>query len=318
MRRKRFSAAATIARPRSRAMDKDAIESYKKAGNLTGRAREYGATLIKPGVKLLDVANQVEKFVRDNGGELAFPCCISINEDAAHYSPSFADERVFQEGDVVKLDTGVHFDGWVGDTATTVEVGTDRFRAMQDAVRQALEAGVAQVSAGVKIETISQAIEEKLRGNGIQPIVNLTGHSLDHYHLHAGLSIPNVAASASGRVEAGMAIAIEPFGTDGVGKVKDASGGHIYHYMAPRPQRDPNARAALDYIRKNHEQLPFSERWLNGVVSEERLPYTLRLLERSGAIKQYPVLREARGGQVCQFEHTVLILEDETIVTTRL
>ncbi len=298
-------------------MDPEAIESYKKAGNLTARAREYGATLIKPGVKLIDVATDVEKFVLSNGGNMAFPCCISINEDAAHYTPGVGDVRTFAEGDVVKLDTGVHIDGWVGDTAITVEVGTDRFGAMKDAVKAALEAGVAAVAPGARIEVISGAIENVLRSHGVQPIVNLTGHSLDQYHLHAGLSIPNVAASASGKVDAGMAIAIEPFGTDGVGKVKDSGGGHIYHFMGARPQRDPHARAALDYIMKNHERLPFAERWLTDAVPEARIPYALRILERTGAVKHYPVLREARNGQVCQFEHTVLVLEDGAIVTTR-
>jgi methionyl aminopeptidase len=299
-------------------MDAHAIESYKKAGNLTARAREYGATLIKPGVKLADVAAQVERFVLDNGGGLAFPCCISLNADAAHFTPGVGDERVFQEGDVVKLDTGVHFDGWVGDTAITVEVGTERFAAMRQAVREALEAGVSQVRPNVAIEDVSRAVEQVLRSHGLQPIVNLTGHSLDHYHLHAGLSIPNVAASAHGRIGTNIAIAIEPFGTDGAGKVKDSQGGHIYHYMGSRPVRDPQARAALEHIQKHHEKLPFAERWLAGAIPEARIPYAMRMLERAGAVKQYPVLREAKGGQVAQFEHTVLVLEDEVVVTTRL
>lgn len=299
-------------------MKPEAVESYRKAGNLTARAREFGATLIKPGVKLIDVADQVENFVRENGGQLAFPCCISLNQDAAHFTPGIGDEQVFKDGDVVKLDTGVHVDGWVGDTATTVEIGTDRFGAMREAVKEALEAAVSTVRAGVRIEDVSRAIEEKIRGGGFQPIVNLTGHSLEQFHLHAGLSIPSIAATATGKLEANMAIAIEPFATDGAGRVKDSVGGHIYHFMAARPQRDPHARAALDHIRKHHAELPFAERWLRGVVPDERIAYVMRLLERSGALKQYPVLREARDGQVTQFEHTVVILEDETIVTTRL
>lgn len=293
------------------------LESYKKAGALAARAREYGAGLIKPGVKRIDVASAVERFIYDNGGKPAFPCCISVDSDAAHDTPGVLDERVFVEGQVVKLDTGVQFDGWIGDTAITVEVGTDRYAELKRATQEALAAALEVAKPGAKIPDVSAAIEAAIRGFGFQPIVNLTGHSVDQYHQHAGVSIPNIAATARGQLLPGMAVAIEPFSTDGKGKIKDSVGGHIYHYMGPKPQRDPHARTALEFIQKNHDRLPFAERWMTEAIPAERVNYTMRILERSGAVKQYPVLREIGGGQVTQFEHTILILEDEAYVTTR-
>jgi methionyl aminopeptidase len=298
-------------------LDEKAIESYKKAGELAARAREYGATLVKPGAKLLDVATEVERWVKEAGGEPAFPCCISIDADAAHETPGVLDERVFVEGQVVKLDVGVQVDGWIGDTAITVEVGTRKYEPLQRAVLEALEAGLSQVRAGVAIRAISEAVERVLKSHGYLPVANLTGHSVDQYVQHAGVTIPNVASMARGHIEAGTAIAIEPFGTDGQGKIKNSNGGHIWHFMGARPVRDAQARAALEHIQKNYAKLPFAERWVAGAVPANRVNYVMKVLERSGSLKEYPILREVAGGQVVQYEHTCLVLEDEVVVTTR-
>lgn len=297
-------------------MDAAAIESYKKAGNVAGRARDYGATLVKPGAKLIDVAEAVEKFIRDNGAQPAFPCCISLDADAAHDTPPPLDERVFQAGQVVKLDCGAQVDGYIGDTAITVEIESEKFAPLRAASQAALKAAMAVVKPNVPIRHISEAIENAVRGAGFAPIANLTGHSVDKYHQHAGLSIPNVAATAHGHVPPGSAIAIEPFATDGAGKVKDSSGGHIWHLTAPKPQRDPTARAALEYVAKHHPHLPFAERWVANAIPANKVAYAMKLLERSGAARQYPILHEARNGQVAQYEHTFVVLENEVIVTT--
>ncbi len=297
--------------------DADALEKYRKAGNITGRAREYGASLLAPGVKIIDVAIAVEEFIRKEGGEPAFPCCMSMNEDAAHDTPAPGDDRVLNEGDLVKLDCGVQVDGYIGDTAITVEVGTSRRQHLIAAARQALDAALDTARAGVEIRAIGAAVENTVKGLDLRPVANLTGHSLERYHQHAGLSIPNVAAG-TGTLEAGTAVAIEPFVTDGVGKVRDTIGGNIYHLQAGRPPRDPVARKALQYISEHHAKLPFAGRWVESAVDARKLPYALRTLERNGNLHHYPVLREAGDGWVAQMEHTVLILEDGIEITTRV
>lgn len=297
-------------------MDAETLGKYKKAGDINARARALGASLIAPGVGLLEVAEKVEAFIRDQGGAPAFPCCISIDHDAAHDTPAVNDERVFVEGQVVKLDCGTHIDGFIGDTAITVEVGTDRFAEMKRAAQEALDAALRTIKPNGAVEDVSAAVEQVIRSFGFQPVANLTGHSVDQYHQHAGISIPSVAATAHGKFTPDTAVAIEPFVTDGRGRVKDSVGGNIYHFMGARPVRDKYARQALDHIKIHHDQLPFAGRWLADVLPPERVPQALRFLERSGAVKQYPVLREIGGGQVTQFEHTMVILEDEIVVTT--
>lgn len=297
-------------------MDASAIASYLKAGSIAGRARDYGATLVVEGAKLIDVAEAVEAFVRKEGGEPAFPCCISRNEDAAHYTPSVADTATFAKGDLVKLDCGVQVDGYIGDTAVTIEVGTETRRAHREAAKAAWEAAAALVKDGLPVRDIGAAVEATIQGYGLRPIVNLTGHSVDRYHQHAGVSIPNVPVGR-GELAAPIAVAIEPFATDGQGRVRDGGPGHIFHYRGQRPVRDPIARKALDYIREHHEKLPFAERWIAPAVGEAKVPYAMKILERAGALHQYPILREAGGGWVAQHEHTFLVLADKVHVTTR-
>ncbi|MHB8584573.1 MAG: type II methionyl aminopeptidase [Thermoplasmatota archaeon] len=297
-------------------MDAEVIEKYRRAGAVAGKARDYGATLVREGALLLDVANAVEDFIRKEGAKPAFPCCLSRNDEAAHYTPPLADTTKFAVGDIVKLDCGVEVDGYIGDTATTVEVGSTRNQELSRASKEALEAASRLVRNGLEIREIGQAVEATIRGFGFSPIVNLTGHSVDRYHQHAGISIPNVP-TGRGALEGPIAVAIEPFATTGLGRVKDGGGGHIYHLIAPKPQRDPVARQALAYIVENHSELPFAERWVANAIPASKVSYAMRVLERAGVLHQYPILRESSGGLVSQFEQTFLVLEDRVEITTR-
>jgi methionyl aminopeptidase len=298
-------------------VEPEVVEKYLKAGRLAAKAREYGAGLVQEGARLLEVATAVEDFIRKEGAEPAFPCCLSRNEEAAHFTPGLHDEARFVRGDLVKLDCGVHVDGYIGDTAITVEVGGGSVHAsLMQASRAALEAATPLVHDGVALADIGRAVEGTIRGFGFSPIVNLTGHSLERYHQHAGLSIPNVP-TGRGSIEGPVAVAVEPFATNGLGRVKDGGPGHIYHLIAPRPQRDPTARAALEFIVDHHSELPFAERWVSKAVPESKVPYAMRILERTGVLHQYPILREQSGGIVSQAEHTFVVLKDRVEVTTR-
>lgn len=290
-------------------------EKYLQAGRIAGRAREFGRSLVVEGALLLDVATQVEAFVRKEGGSPAFPCCISLNDDAAHYTPAVGDTRTFAKGDLVKLDVGVEVDGYIGDTATTIEVTTSRHAQLIEASAKALEAALSIAKADLEVREIGAVVEQAVQSYGFTPIQNLTGHSVDRYHQHAGLSIPNVPRGG-GKLPLGGAVAIEPFATDGAGKVRDGGPGHIFHFVAPRPQRDPVARKALEHIQKAHPDLPFAERWIADAVPAEKVAYAMKMLERSGAVRQYPILHEARDGMVAQTEHTVLVEKDGVTITT--
>jgi methionyl aminopeptidase len=289
------------------------LEKVKKAGAIAARARDLGASMVQEGRKLLEVAEEVEAFIRKEGAQPAFPVNLSIGTDAAHYTPTLDDPLTFQKGDLVKVDVGAHIDGHIGDTAMTVEVGTRVHERMILASREACNNAVALVKDGLPLTHVGKAIEETIRGHGFKPISNLTGHSIELYELHAGLSVPNVPRG-HGVAKKDMVLAIEPFATDGAGHITEGKAGNIWHYLQTKPQRNPHARKILEFLEEKHPHLPWAERWLKGVVDDKWIKPSLRLLQQSACVQPYAVLKET--GYVTQAEHTVIVKADGVDVTS--
>ena len=208
----------------------------------------------------LELVDSVENRVRENGADLAFPLNVSLNEDAAHDTASPGDERVFAKGNVIKLDLGVQIDGYIADTATTVDLGNNAL--LLDASHEALEAAIRLVRPGVTAGEIGAVVEREITSRGYRPISNLTGHGLDRYVQHRDPTIPNIAINGGSVLEEGMAFAIEPFATTGSGRVGEKTRIEIYSQIAEKPVRIPSARASMEKVRERHG-LPFSRRWLD-------------------------------------------------------
>ncbi len=294
----------------------DEREALIKAGEIARQVKKEVDALIKPGAKLYDIAEFVERRIIELGGKPAFPCNLSINEVAAHYTPYKGDETVLREGDYLKIDIGVHVDGYIADTAVTYRVGMEEDDLMA-ASREALENAISVIRAGVKISEIGKAIEETIRGYGFNPIVNLSGHKIERYKLHAGISIPNIYRAADNYVlKEGDVIAIEPFATTGAGQVIEVPPALIFMFVRDRPVRMAQARRLLMHIKREYNGLPFAYRWLQGFMPEGQLKLALAQLDKVGAIYSYQILREVRGGLVSQFEHTVIVEKDGAYVTT--
>ena len=102
----------------------------------------FGKTLIENEKKMLNVTEKIESYVRKHGGELAFPTNLAVNNVGAHWTPSSKSKEVFRKGDVVKLDVGVHIEGYIGDNALTVEIDTNNYEKMIEASREALNAAI--------------------------------------------------------------------------------------------------------------------------------------------------------------------------------
>ncbi|ASJ04289.1 type II methionyl aminopeptidase [Thermococcus barossii] len=294
----------------------DEREALIKAGEIARQVKKEVSTMIKPGAKLYDIAEFVERRIVELGGKPAFPCNLSINEIAAHYTPYKGDDSVLKEGDYLKLDLGVHVDGYIADTAVTFRVGMEEDDLMA-ASKEALENAISVIRAGVKISEIGKVIEETIRGYGFNPIVNLSGHKIDRYKLHAGVSIPNIYRPNDSYVlKEGDVIAIEPFATTGAGQVIEVPPALIFMHIRDRPVRMAQARRLLMHIKKEYNGLPFAYRWLQGFMPEGQLKLALAQLDRVGAIYSYQILREIRGGLVSQFEHTVIVEKDGAYITT--
>jgi methionyl aminopeptidase len=283
---------------------------YRNAGSIAAKLLQEGAQQIRVGASYLEVVETIEARVTEEGAALAFPLNLSLNEDAAHDTASYSDARVFSKGDVAKLDLGVQIDGYIADTATTVDLGNNSL--LVDASREALEAAIREIRPGATAGNLGRAIQHEIESRGYRPISNLTGHGLDRYVLHRSPTIPNIGINGGVVLEEGMVFAIEPFATTGSGHVNEKTRVEIFSQLAPKPVRIPSARTVLEKIR-DRRGLPFSRRWLG----DKKLDLALPALVRSQHLHAYPVLSDIAGSRVSQHEHTVIVTGDGCIVTTR-
>ncbi|MHC1580005.1 MAG: type II methionyl aminopeptidase [Candidatus Alkanophagales archaeon] len=287
----------------------EVLEKYRRAGRIVAEVRARAASMVREGVPILEVAEFVENAIRERGAEPAFPCNISLNEVAAHSTPSRDDKRVFG-GELVKLDIGAHVEGYIADAAVTIDLSGENGR-LVEAAEEALKAAISVIHDGVSTAEVGAAIEKVIREYGFKPIVNLSGHGLARYVAHAPPTIPNVGQRGGAVLRENDVVAIEPFATNGAGRVSEGATVEIYSLVREKPVRLPAARRLLAEIRK-YKTLPFAKRWL----PRENLDVALRNLEAAGVIRSYPVLREAARGLISQAEHTVIVKKDGCEVIT--
>lgn len=291
-------------------MNGEILEKYLEAGKIASTILKESAQDIRIGRSYLDFVESVEALVRERGADLAFPLNVSLNEDAAHDTASTGDERIFCKGDVVKLDLGVQIDGYIADTATTIDLGNNGL--LLEASREALEAAIRAVKPGITVGTIGAIVENEIAYRGYRPIANLAGHGLDRYIHHGSPTIPNIGQNGGVIIEEGMVFAIEPFATTGNGYVGEKTRIEIYSRISQKPVRIPSARAVMEQIR-DRRGLPFSRRWMH----DKKMEFAVPGLARSQILHGYPVLADIPGSLVSQHEHTLIVTVDGCIVTTR-
>lgn len=296
-------------------MTSQALAALRQAGRIAAAARCFGAARIVPSAKLLEVCEAVEDYIKRRGGQPAFPTQSSRNEIAAHYCPAPGEQTAYASGDLAKLDIGVHVDGWVVDTATTVAVGGDASgQRLIDAAFAALEAAIAVAGPRVPVRSLSETIEGALRARGCNPMRNLCGHGLARWTVHCPPPIPNCPDGTAGRLEAGSVVAIEPFATEGRGEVAEAGAAEVFR--VPPERSDPSGLDAevFEAIRA-FRGLPFSRRQLSHVPTA-RVESTLRALWERNWMAAYPPLKEASGRVVAQAEHSLYVSEEGVEVLT--
>ena len=284
------------------------------AGKITSEAREYARGFIKKGMPLIEIANKIEEKMIELGGKPAFPTCLSIDDFAAHYTPSY-DDKTLAEG-ILKIDMGVHIDGWIADTAFSIDLeNSEENKKMIKASSEALENAIKTIRKGVQLREIGKVIQETIESYGLNPIVNLSGHGIERYNVHARVSIPNFDNKKTTEITEGL-YAIEPFATSGNGKVRDGRPSGIYGLTDEKNIRNPIAREVLEFIKEEYKTLPFCSRWIIKKFGTKVL-IGLKQLEENENLRDYPVLMESSHGKIAQTEHTILVEENGIIVTTK-
>ena len=195
----------------------------RTAGKVTAEILEKLESFIKPGVSTMDIDRFVEEFIRKKEmvpsfkGLYDFPAsaCVSVNEEVVHGIPS--EKRTLQEGDIVSVDTGATYKGYVSDAARTYGVGTisPEARHLTDTARDSFFEGLKFCKVGYRLSDISHAIQEKVESEGFGVIRDFVGHGVGR-DMHEDPQIPNFGAPGRGpRLAKGMVFAIEPMITQG-------------------------------------------------------------------------------------------------------
>ena len=297
--------------------DEEALEKFRLSGKILRETREEIKRFVHEGTPIIEICEKAEKLIRKKGGKPAFPCNVSLNEIAAHYTSPPSDERRIPEKSIVKVDIGVHVGGYVTDTAVTVCLNPE-YKSLAEAAEHALKAAVENIHPGMSTSRLGAIIEKTIKSRGFKPISNLTGHQVGRYLVHAGTSIPNVSQMSFSKIKLGEVYAIEPFTTlpNAVGRVENGKEVTIFRFLKSKSIKNPYAKQLLKYIEENFRTLPFAERWLQGVVPDKHHREAFLELLSSKALMGYPIFIEVSRKPVAQAEHTVLIVEDGCVVLT--
>ena len=290
------------------------IKKIILAGKIASEIKTWIKPQIKKGTSLLEIAEKIEAKIIEMKGKPAFPTNLSINEIAAHYTPSY-DDKTTAHG-LLKVDFGVSIDGWISDTAFSVDLeNSEKNKKLIEASQKALEEAEKTIKEGITTSEIGEVIQKTIEYQGFSPIINLSGHQIKQYDLHAGITIPNINDKGNTIISPGL-YAIEPFATDGNGKVNDGKPSGIYSLIEYKNIRNPIAKEIQEYILEEYQQLPFCSRWLIKKFGT-RAMIGLSQLEQNGNLHQYSQLIESGKGIVAQSENTILIDEkgNKTITT---
>ena len=291
-------------------------ECYLRAGLIHQEVCNKIKPFVKPGVSFLELARKIESDIaKYQDASLAFPVNIQINNEV-HYSPLPYDTRVLTKDDLVKVDIGVHVNGYIADGAFTVTFDK-KYQDMVDFTEKVLKKTLTGLKPGMKISEIGRRLDEQMQGSKYKIIRNLMGHQVQQWELHSTKSVlvyedPNSMST----MEHGEAFAIEIFITDGNGFIRSSPKAVIYamkHTLMP--VRDVKVKKLCQQIHDKRKTFPFSERYVVEHLKYSKVDFFS--LKQSGNMMSYPLLVERPGSKIAQFEDVIYIDKDDVIITTK-
>jgi len=291
-------------------MNQEDIEKLKKTGKIAAQVLEYGKGLIKKDASMVEVLDKIEEKIIDLGAKPAFPAQISCNHLAAHYCPDDEDKTIFSD-QIACLDVGVHVDGFIGDTAATVDL-SGKYSDLVKAAEESLENAVKIIKVGVTLGEIGKAIQNTIQKYGFSPVRNLSGHGLGKYEIHTKPNIPNFDNGDNTQIGKGTVFAIEPFASTGAGIVQDSGIATVFELSNKKPVRNMITRQVLKEI-ESYDNLPFTTRWLTRKFGA-KAKFALREMEQLGMLHAHHPLADKDKGMISQAEHSILIDDEGTVV----
>lgn len=307
----------------------------RKGAEIHRRVRKHLDGKFQPGLTTTELAETIENAVRtftDSPDDLlkagiGFPTGVSRNYVAAHYTPNAGDKTVVEYDDVIKVDYGVHVDGYIVDCAFT-KTWNPKYDELLKAVKAATNTGIKEAGIDVRLTDIGEAVQEvmesyELELDGkvypIKSIRNLNGHNIGRFKIHGGKSVPIVKNGDETKMEEGEVFAIETFGSTGRGYV--VTEGECSHYALnhdyPKvPLRLNKAKQLLETIETKFGYLPWCRRYLDR-LDEDKYLLALNTLVREGIVQDYPPLVDTKGSYTAQYEHTIILHPTKKEVVSR-
>ncbi len=296
-------------------LEESDLADWRKAGQISAEALDYGMKLIKKGSLLVEVCDAVDAKIIELGAKPSFPAQISVDHIAAHYCPEAGDKLVL-DSQVCKLDVGACFNGAMGDNAATIDLN-GKYADLVAASEKALAAAIKVVKAGVSLGEVGRAIREAIASYGFSPIRNLSGHGLGKFEIHTKPTVPNFDNGDKTQLQENEVIAIEPFATTGKGIIYESSSPEVFMQVLDKQTRDTSVRKILEKIR-GFENMPFAKRWLLKEFPAIKVALALKILGQQGIIQSFPPLIEEAKGIVSQAEKTILVKKDGCEILTEV
>ena len=297
-------------------MEKQELSDYQKAGEIAKQITAYAREIIKPDTLLIEIAQKIHKEIEKLGAKAAFPVNLSIDDVAAHYHPTLNDET--KASGLIKVDIGIHINGFIADTAFTIDLTKDNeHKELIQASEKALDSALnlLKKNPDSTLNQIGETIQKTIEEQGFSPIINLSGHGLEQYEIHAPPTIPNYASGNNDKLNPG-AYAIEPFATTGQGKIYEGQGSNIFVVVSPKNTRNNTAREILDYVMEEYQTLPFSLREMQEKFGPmARL--AIRQMVQEDILHEFPQLIEISHKPVSQAEHSFIQDKEGIIITTK-
>ncbi|KAJ3515690.1 hypothetical protein NM208_g14934 [Fusarium decemcellulare] len=310
-------------------LNSDFLSDFREAAEIHRQVRQWTQKNVKPGQTLTEIAEGIEDSVRALTGHsgltegdamqagMGFPCGLSLNHCAAHYTPNAGNKMVLKQEDVMKVDFGVHVNGRIVDSAFTMSF-EPKYDNLLQAVKEATNAGIREAGIDARVGEIGGVIQETMESFEVEidgttypvkSIRNLTGHNILPYSIHGTKAVPIVKSNDQTKMEEGDVFAIETFGSTGNGYVRDDMETSHYAKRGDSQHVDlrlSSAKSLLNVINKNFGTLPFCRRYLDRLGQDKYL-LGLNSLVNSGIVEAYPPLCDKKGSYTAQFEHTILI-----------
>ena len=296
-------------------------EDWVIAGRIIARVAKKIQGIVKPGKTLLEIAEEIEREIKKQGAELAFPVNLSMNEIAAHYTPSPLDKTKLETNSLIKIDMGANVNGALSDMAITIVFGTlsKKVRELIKATQDALYKAIDMIKDGVRVIEVSKQIWKTAHEYGFGVLVDLGGHNLKRWILHGGITIPNAPSRDfinRRKLRKGMVVAIEPFLVNN-SKDSETEALPYEQIFSIIPSTKIKESKFLEFIWRRYRTLPFALRWLAKKESTfTKVEKLVKYYLNQGHIVGYPALKDVKGNLVVQFEHTVYVKDNSAEILT--